>query len=73
METQHRAPTSPGNTRFDQAIAKVRALAAAGYTIPQAQFEAAKQFNMAARELQLEMGRRAAVKRTAEARKKAPR
>lgn len=73
METQHRAPTGPGNTRFDQAIAKVRTLAAAGYTIPQAQFEAAKQHNMSARELQMEMGRRAGVKRAAEAKKKASR
>lgn len=73
MESQHRAPTSPGFARFDQAIAKVRTLAAAGYTIPQAQFEAAKQYNMSARDLQLEMGRRAGVKRAAEAKKRAHR
>lgn len=71
MEHTHRAPTTPGNTRFDLAIAKVRALAAAKYTIPQAQFEAAKAYNMSVRDLQLEMGRRAAVKRAADARRKA--
>lgn len=62
-----------GNTRFDRPMKRVKALLEVKYTVPQAQFQVAREFGLDIEELRKEMGRRGAAARAAKARKQADR
>ena len=67
------ASAGAGNTRYDRPMQRIKKLLAANYTVPQAQYQVAREFCLDIDALRKEMGRRGAAARGAKARKQADR